>query len=200
MYKRKKKKTFINFKISQKCMKRNIQITLDEEIVELLKQTGNKSGTINKAMIEYLNTQKTLEQNKEDKLKRLRSLEFEINELNQDVIKIDDRISIRNEERIKIKEEEHLKQEEEQKIIKEERREKEMERRLTPEFAQRFKTMQIGLFKGYEIAEDMIDPLFDEYLKLYQKDIVRNIVEFMELKNIKEKPKEKPKESEEHGI
>lgn len=171
-------------------VKKNITLCLDDDVIEALEKTGNKSGTTNDVLIDYFNIQSTLEEVKEKKVRTLEDIEFSAKRLKREIEEIDERIKIRNEERAKVEEEKAKKEAEEQEILKAEQRAQTLERRKTPEFIDRFKSIQKPLFLDYDVEETQIDELLIEFLNLYQKDKVRNIIEFMEKKGIKEKPKE----------
>ena len=66
-------------------MKRYVGIYLDDETIEQLEKTGNKSGTANKILKEVLTTEKPKEEILEEKENILKQLQLEVDVLKNEV-------------------------------------------------------------------------------------------------------------------
>jgi galactokinase/mevalonate kinase-like predicted kinase len=135
-----------------------------------LTQVANRSELITNLLREHFSKGKPLEELKAQKIKESQSLLLEAKKIDKEII---------------AEKEEKLKQEQEAKRLLEiEDKEKEAERKQDQ--YNRFKDI---FLKNWDINKENIDSLVNEFIQLIKEDKVKNIIEFMELKQIKRKEK-----------
>lgn len=144
-------------------------ITLDFEIVEELNKLENKSGFINKLLIDYFNMSKPLEIKKEELTKKAEEIIDEVNEINKNIEKV---------------EEQNLKQkavwEEEQKVYNN-----------SDERWINVRNMMKDAFENVDIPKENKEEYFEEFMNSLRDGLVKNLIEYMDIKALKFKEKKK---------
>lgn len=145
---------------------------IPDELMNDLKSIGNRSALVTSLLREFFEKVKA-KPSKEQKQQKL----FEAQSLIKEAQDIDKQIIEEEEKRAKEEERnrqiDNIQREEKEKEIKERRREG-------------FKDIFI---KNWEINREDVYPLLDEFLELLDSEKIKNILEFMELKQIRRKVK-----------
>lgn len=143
-------------------------ITLDEEIIEQLKDVPNVSALINQMLIDYFNSTKELSELFKEKQK---SIETQTEELS----KIQSELNEQN------------KKEEERKKEIQEQQDKYWN---SDERWEKHKLIIEEAFDTYNFPKERKEDLLNEYILLMKNRTIKNLIEFMEIRGFEKKVKQ----------